>query len=82
MAMKRSDHILEEAKEEADHMYQRGMAALERERENIQDEMKKQMIEVSMMVASQFVEVSMSREDQNRYIDEALADWEEGLWLD
>lgn len=81
-AMERSDHILQEAREEADTIAARGLAELELERDNMEDELKRQMIELSLMTASRFVEVSLDRETQDQYIDEALADWEEGLWLD
>lgn len=81
-SMERSDHILKEAREEADHMVTRGLAELELERDNVEDEMKRQLIELSLLTAGKFVEVSMDRKTQDKYIDEALADWEEGIWLD
>ena len=55
---------------------------LKRERENEIDNLKRQMVELSMLTAGRFVEVSVDRATQDEYIDEALSDWEEGLWLD
>lgn len=81
-AMERSDHILREAREEADNILTRGVAELKRERENEIDNLKRQMVELSMLTAGRFVEVSIDRDTQDEYIDEALSDWEEGLWLD
>jgi len=75
-AMEKSDQLLFDARHEAELMYSRALADLELERKNIQDEMKKQMIEISVMMAGHFVEVSIDREAQDRYIDEAFTDWE------
>lgn len=75
-AMERSDQLLFDARHEAEAMYNRALADLDVERENVMDEMKKQMIEISLTVAGRFVEVSIDRETQNRYIEEAFADWE------
>ena len=75
-AMEKSDQLLFDARHEAELMYNRALADLELERKNVQDEMKKQMIEISVMMASRFVEVSIDRETQDRYIEEAFTDWE------
>ncbi|WRS26576.1 ATP synthase F0 subunit B [Oscillospiraceae bacterium MB08-C2-2] len=75
-AMEKSDQLLFEARREADAAYDRTMDELERQRKSMEDEMKKQMIEISMLVASRFVTVSLDTETQNRYIEEALSDWE------
>lgn len=76
-AMEKSDQMLFDARREADAFYNRSLAELEQERENVADEMKRQMIEIAVMMAGWFVEVSMDRETQDRYIEEALAEWEE-----
>lgn len=76
-AMENSDQLLFDARREADLIYAHGLSQLELDRKNMTDEMKRQMIEISIMMASRFVEVSIDTETQNRYIEEALADWEE-----
>lgn len=81
-AMERSDHILQQAKEEADSIYHHAMEELEEERQSVNDEMKRQLIELSTLLAEQFVAVSIDSETQDRLVDEALGDWEESLWLD
>ena len=58
------------------------MAEIEEERLNMQDEVKRQLIELSVMVAERFVEVSIDEKTQDKYIEEAISNWEEGLWLD
>jgi len=75
-AMERSDQLLFDARRETEAMYTRALAELETERKNQEDEMKKQMIEISILMASRFVEVSIDRETQDRFIDEALSEWE------
>lgn len=77
-AVERSDQMLFDARREADLMYQRAMDDLEVERKNLADEMKEQMIEISYLMASRFVQVSIDRKTQDEYIAHALADWEGG----
>lgn len=77
-AMEKSDQLLFDARREADAMYSRALAELETERKNINDEMKKQIIELSVLMAGRFVEVSIDRETQDRYIEQALSEWEGG----
>lgn len=75
-AMEKSDQMLFNARREADAMHELALADLEIERENVMDEMKRQMVEISMLVASRFVEVSIDRDTQDRYIEDAFTDWE------
>jgi len=77
-AVERSDQLLFDARHEADAMYSRALTELETERENITNDVKKQIVEISVLMASRFVEVSIDRETQDRYIDEALSEWEGG----
>ena len=79
-AMERSDQLLLEARHEAEAILHKGLAELETERKNVSDEMKRQMIELSFLMAGRFVEVSIDRETQDRFIEEALSDWEENPW--
>ena len=75
-ALEKSDQLLFDARREADIMYDRALAELETERKNVADEMKKQMIEISILMAGRFVEVSIDRETQDQFIEQALAEWE------
>lgn len=72
----KSDQLLFEARREADAMFEHAKAEIETERKNVMDEMKKQMIEISMLVASRYIELSIDRETQDRYIETAFDDWE------
>jgi len=76
-AVERSDELLFEARREADALHARAAAELELERKNALGDMKEQMIEISAMMAGRFVRVSMDRETQDRFIDEAFAEWME-----
>ena len=76
-AVERSDELLFEARREAEALHARAVAELELERKNAFNDMKEQMIEISALMAGRFVKVSMDRETQDRYIDEAFADWME-----
>jgi len=80
-AMERGEHILKESRKEAENLYQQVMAEIEEEKESIQEEMKRELVELSVLVAGRFVEETLDEETHNKLIDEALADWEEGLWL-
>ena len=76
-AVKKSDRILFDAQEEAKYMIAKAHDEIKMERDNASDEIKMQIIEVSSLIASRFVEVSVDRQTQDKYIDEALADWSE-----
>ena len=75
--VEKSDQMIFDARREVDALYSRAIAELETEKKNMADEMKRQMVEISLMVAGRFVEVNMDRISHDRYIDEALAHWEE-----
>jgi len=77
-AVERSDELLFEARREAETLHARAIAELELERKNAFNDMKEQMIEISTLMAGRFVRVSMDRATQDKYIDEAFADWMEG----
>ncbi|MDR3122111.1 MAG: ATP synthase F0 subunit B [Clostridiales bacterium] len=77
-AMEKSDQMLFDARREAEVIYSRAQAELELERENLNDEMKRQIIEISHMMAGRFVQVSMDRAAQDRFIEHALSEWSGG----
>jgi F-type H+-transporting ATPase subunit b len=77
VAVKKSDQILFDAQEEAKYLLIKAKDEIKIERENAADEVKRQIIEVSTLMASRFVEISVDRQTQEKFIDEALADWSE-----
>lgn len=80
-AMERSEHILKEAREEAESIYTHTIAELEEEQASVQEELKRELIELSILVAGKIVDHSLDEEGHDKLIEEALQDWEEGLWL-
>lgn len=69
--------IIAEAKEEAEAIRQRAMLDIQREEERAKDEIRKQIIEVSTLIASKLIEKTIDDETQNKIIDEAISGLEE-----
>jgi len=77
-AVEKSDRLLFDARHEAEVIRDHALAELELERNNAAHEIREQIIDISMAAAGRFVKVSIDRETQDKYIDQAFADWEEG----
>ena len=57
------------------------MVDIQREQEKAKDEIKKQIIEVSSLMAGKFVAASIDQNEQNKLVDEVISDLEEVKWL-
>lgn len=79
-SLERSEEIIADARKEAANIYRRSMEDLRMEQENSMDDMKKAIVEISIRMAAHFVTVSVDRETQDRYIEEAMSHLEETLW--
>ncbi|MFV0353458.1 MAG: ATP synthase F0 subunit B [Oscillospiraceae bacterium] len=79
-SLERSEEIIADARKEAANIYRRSMEDLRMEQENSMDDMKKSIVEISTRMAAHFVTVSVDRETQDRYIEEAMSHLEETLW--
>ena len=79
IAVERSDQILRAAREEAKHLMAKAEAEIRIERENTADEIKRQIIELSVLMASRFVEVSINRTTQDAYLEDMLENWRDSL---
>ena len=77
LAAKRSDRLLLDAREEAEYLLMKARDEIKIERENAADDMKMKIIEISTSVTSRFIKASVGQQAQDRYINEALADWSE-----
>ena len=77
IAVERSDQILLAAREEAKHLLVKAEDEIRIERENQTEDIKRQIIELSTLMASRFVELSMDRKTQEKYLDEVLENWRE-----
>ena len=80
-ALKREQEIIAEAKREAETLKNRAMVDIQREQEKAKDEIKKQIIEVSSLMAGKFVAASIDQNEQNKLVDEVISDLEEVKWL-
>jgi F-type H+-transporting ATPase subunit b len=69
------DKMLFAVKEEVAEMKRRASDEIEVARKNAADGIKRQIIELSAAMAARFVSVSIDKEAQDKYIDEALSDW-------
>jgi F-type H+-transporting ATPase subunit b len=79
-AVDEADRILFEAQEAARDLIQKAKDEIRLEHENSADEIRRQIIEVSTLMAARFIEFSMDSATHNRFIDEALEDWSEHKW--
>ena len=77
----REQEIIAEAKKEAETLKNRAMVDIQREQEKAKDEIKKQIIEVSSLMAGKFVAASIDQNEQNKLVDEVISDLEEVKWL-
>jgi len=57
------------------------MKDIEREQERARDEVKKQIIEISSLMASRFVSANMDDSTQKKLLNEAIADLGDAKWL-
>jgi len=76
-ANKEHERIVLEAQKEAKHLIVKANDEIKVERENAAREIKTQIIEISTLIASRFIEISVDRQTQDKFVDEALADWSE-----
>lgn len=79
-ASQREQQIITEAKKEAEALKLRAMTDIQREQEKAKDEMRKQIIEVSSVMASRFISVSINENEKNKIADEVISDLEEIKW--
>lgn len=81
-ASQRSEEIIMEAREEAEQIHKHAMEEIEEERAAMQSDIKRQLIDLSLSIAERFVAVSIDQETQGKYVDQAIAEWEENRWQD
>ena len=79
-AVEKSDRIVFAAREEAKHLIVKAREEISAEKENAAEDIKKQIIELSTFMAGRFIEVSIDKNTQDRYVDEALSDWSGLTW--
>jgi F-type H+-transporting ATPase subunit b len=75
IAVEESEKVLTAAKEEAKQMRVNADLELSADVKGSSDDVKKQIFELSHLMASRFVEVSIDEKKQYQYVNEAVADW-------
>ncbi len=79
-AIEREDEIVAEAKVEADRLVKRAHLEIEREKEQMQDEIRREIIEVATVMASKFVAATINDELKNQLVEETLSSMGESTW--
>lgn len=72
--------IIEDAKKEAEAIKNRAMIDIQREKDKVKEEIRLQIIEVSSLVASKFISKSINEQEQDKLIDQVIADLGEVKW--
>lgn len=80
-AKKNEQDIISEARTEAEEIKKRSRIEIELEQERVKDQMKKEMIEVATMMASQFVAANMDATKQTEMIDQIISEAGDVQWL-
>jgi len=73
--------IIAEAKAEAKAIKERAMQEIQLEQENSLDEMKRQIIDISTMIAERYVQEKMDAQTSNKLLNEAIDDLGDATWL-
>ena len=76
-AMEKSDQMLFDAKREAELVLERLLQEFETEKKSQQDEVKRQIVDLSVLLAGRIVEINTDRMAHDRLFDEAIAEWRE-----
>lgn len=79
-SMDEHDRIIFDAQKQADHLKQTADDEIKVQRENAADEVRRQIIEISTLMAGRFVQKYIDNEIQDQYIDDALKDWSGQKW--
>lgn len=80
-ALVREEQIIAEARKEAQSIKEKAANDIKLEQERVKDEMKTQMIDVSTLMASKFVALSIDEAKQNEIIDDIIKEMGDVQWL-
>ena len=80
-ALEKEQQIIQEAKQEALAIKERALKEVEQEEARVKDSMKLQMVEISSLMASKFIQATMDESTQNKLLDEVISDLGEAKWL-
>ncbi|MDR1559955.1 MAG: F0F1 ATP synthase subunit B [Clostridiales bacterium] len=80
-AQEKSEQIIAEARRDADRIRDRARKDIEMEQERAKDDMKKELIDISALLAGRFAAVSLDRQAQDSLIVETISDLGDVKWL-
>jgi len=80
LAAAREAEILEAARAEAKLYTERSRLEIQRERDSAQDEMKRQIIQVSALMAERLLDEAISDADKERVLNKAIAELGDATW--
>jgi len=80
-ALREEQKIIEEAKVEAERIKQKALLDIQVEKERYMAEMKRQIVEISSLIANRYIDEKIDEKTQNRLLDEAIKDLGDATWL-
>lgn len=80
-AQRREEEIIADAKAEAEAIKRKAFSDIKLEEERVKAQMKDEMIEVATLMASKFVQASVTSEKQHEYINEIINEMGDVQWL-
>ena len=72
--------IIKKANEQAEHLKSRAYDDIEREKDKAQDEMKKQIIELSTILTMRYISGAIDSEHQNKLFDDIIQEMRVAKW--
>ncbi len=80
-ALNKEKATIAKAKEEADRLLTRAQLDIEREQLKAKDDIKKEIVGIATLMASKFVESSMSERVRHQLLDESIKEMGDTTWL-
>lgn len=80
-ALKNSRLIIADAKAEAAAVKNRADLEIERAEEKAKDDIKREIVLVSSLMTERFVSAKMTKDEQDRLVDETISELEEMEWI-
>ena len=80
-AKKAEETIVSEAKAEAERLKNAAIREIELSKERVKMEMKNQIIEISSLIASRYVESKIDEDLQNKLLDDSIKELGGATWL-
>ncbi len=80
-ALRNSQEILSEAKQEAENVKNRAMLDIQRAQDNAKEQVKQQIIEVSAAISQKFIASNITEAEQEKLVEDTINDLEGVQWL-